>query len=87
MGKSVGISRGHHGEGIPTVGGRIRHRLQHPGIPTLARVKITDGPYYYAYWWEEGRRRSRYVGKLDDIEMDSPLRSRRRRPDEGVAEG
>ncbi|HEY5727295.1 MAG TPA: hypothetical protein VIV08_01660 [Acidimicrobiia bacterium] len=29
------------------------------------------GPYYYAYWWEEGRRRSRYVGKLDDL--DDPL--------------
>jgi hypothetical protein len=25
------------------------------------------GPYWYAYWTENGRRRSRYVGKLDDI--------------------
>lgn len=22
------------------------------------------GPYWYAYWREEGRRRSRYIGKL-----------------------
>lgn len=22
------------------------------------------GPYWYAYWWEQGRRRSRYVGRL-----------------------
>jgi hypothetical protein len=22
------------------------------------------GPYWYAYWTEEGRRRSRYVGRL-----------------------
>jgi hypothetical protein len=22
------------------------------------------GPYWYAYWWEKGRRRSRYVGRL-----------------------
>lgn len=25
------------------------------------------GPYWYAYWWEDGKRRSRYLGKLDDI--------------------
>jgi hypothetical protein len=24
------------------------------------------GPYWYAYWTEDGRRRSRYVGKLGD---------------------
>ena len=26
--------------------------------------KCPHGPYWYAYWREEGRRRSRYVGKL-----------------------
>ncbi len=36
------------------------------------------GPYYYAYWWEEGRRRSRYVGKLDDL--DVPLSEKGARP-------
>lgn len=25
------------------------------------------GPYWYAYWWENGKRRSRYIGKLEDI--------------------
>ncbi len=25
------------------------------------------GPYWYAYWWEDGKRRSRYVGKIDDL--------------------
>jgi hypothetical protein len=25
------------------------------------------GPYWYAYWWEDGKRRSRYLGKLDDL--------------------
>lgn len=24
------------------------------------------GPYWYAYWREDGRRRSRYLGKLDE---------------------
>lgn len=26
------------------------------------------GPYWYAYWTENGRRRSRYVGRLPDDE-------------------
>jgi hypothetical protein len=26
------------------------------------------GPYWYAYWWDQGRRRSRYVGRLLDEE-------------------
>ncbi len=25
------------------------------------------GPYWYAYWWEEGKRRSKYLGKLEEI--------------------
>jgi hypothetical protein len=35
------------------------------GKPTCTRCP--HGPYWYAYWWEDGRRRSRYIGKLDDI--------------------
>ena len=27
-------------------------------------TRCPHGPYWYAYWSEEGRRRSRYVGKL-----------------------
>ena len=35
-------------------------------------TRCPHGPYWYAYWTEEGRRRSRYIGKLDDIpELDS----------------
>ena len=28
--------------------------------------KCPHGPYWYAYWTEDGRRRSRYVGRLLD---------------------
>lgn len=35
------------------------------GKPTCTRCP--HGPYWYAYWWEDGRRRSRYIGKLEDI--------------------
>lgn len=27
-------------------------------------TRCPHGPYWYAYWSEDGRRRSRYVGKL-----------------------
>jgi hypothetical protein len=29
-------------------------------------TRCPHGPYWYAYWREAGRRRSRYVGKLED---------------------
>ncbi len=32
-------------------------------------TKCPHGPYWYAYWTEAGRRRSRYVGRL--LEEDS----------------
>ena len=31
-------------------------------------TRCPHGPYWYAYWTEGGRRRSRYVGKLLDDE-------------------
>ncbi|HSR15438.1 MAG TPA: hypothetical protein VLL51_06775 [Gemmatimonadales bacterium] len=29
-------------------------------------TRCPHGPYWYAYWTEDGKRRSRYVGKLDE---------------------
>lgn len=29
-------------------------------------TKCPHGPYWYAYWREDGVRRSRYLGRLDD---------------------
>lgn len=31
-------------------------------------TKCPHGPYWYAYWTEDGKRRSRYVGRLLDEE-------------------
>ena len=42
-----------------------RARLEQRGVQACTRCP--HGPYWYAYWWEEGKRRSRYVGKLDEI--------------------
>jgi hypothetical protein len=40
-----------------------------------ACTRCPHGPYWYAYWREAGKRRSRYVGKLDD-EPVNPVRGR-----------
>lgn len=31
-------------------------------------TKCPHGPYWYAYWTEDGRRKSRYLGRLLDEE-------------------
>jgi hypothetical protein len=51
----------------PIVNGKVSMRRQHVkcGKPTCSRCP--HGPYWYAYWWEDGKRRSRYIGKLDDV--------------------
>ena len=38
-------------------------------------TRCPHGPYWFAYWREAGKRRSRYVGKLDD-EPINPTRGR-----------
>ena len=42
----------------------VKLRQQHVrcGKPNCSRCP--HGPYWYAYWREDGRRKSRYVGKL-----------------------
>jgi len=35
-------------------------------------TRCPHGPYWYAYWREGGRRRSRYVGKLDEEAVNRP---------------
>lgn len=48
--------------GGPTV--RLREQWVRCGKEACTRCP--HGPYWYAHWREAGRRRSRYVGKLDD---------------------
>jgi hypothetical protein len=33
--------------------------------------KCPHGPYWYAFWSEDGKRRSRYVGKLETESVNS----------------
>jgi hypothetical protein len=48
-------------EGSP----RVRLRQQWVRCGKRACTTCPHGPYWYAYWREDGRRRSRYVGKLE----------------------
>jgi hypothetical protein len=43
---------------------KLRKHLVRCGKPSCK--SCPHGPYWYAYWWENGRRRSRYVGRLLD---------------------
>ncbi|MDX1468514.1 MAG: hypothetical protein R3258_04180 [Acidimicrobiia bacterium] len=39
-------------------------RQQHVRCGKRDCSKCPHGPYWYAYWTEDGRRRSKYVGRL-----------------------
>ena len=57
------------GSGVDTSTGgpkvSLRRRLVRCGKD--ACTSCPHGPYWYAYWRENGRRRSRYVGRSDDV--------------------
>lgn len=44
----------------------LRNQMVRCGKPGC--TKCPHGPYWYAYWTEQGKRRSRYVGRLLDEE-------------------
>lgn len=44
---------------------RLRKRMVRCGKESCTRCP--HGPYWYASWTEDGRRRTRYLGKLEDI--------------------
>jgi hypothetical protein len=46
---------------------KVTLRRQHVKCGKATCGRCPHGPYWYAYWWEEGRRRSRYIGRLEDL--------------------
>ena len=42
-------------------------------------TRCPHGPYWYAYWWEGGKRRSKYLGKLEDIPEIEPPQTKKSR--------
>ncbi len=45
---------------------RVSMRQQMVRCGKQGCTRCPHGPYWYAYWTENGRRRSRYVGRLLD---------------------
>jgi hypothetical protein len=43
---------------------KVRLREQMIKCGKQSCTTCPHGPNWYAYWWEKGRRRSRYVGRL-----------------------
>lgn len=55
-----------HGVSFESGGPTVRLRQQWVRCGKDACTRCPHGPYWYAHWREDGKRRSRYVGKLDD---------------------
>lgn len=47
----------------PVTHGKVTYRLEHVRCGKTGCTRCPHGPYWYAYWREGGRLRSRYIGK------------------------
>ena len=54
--------------GDPRLEPSVRLRSQQVRCGKKSCRSCPHGPYWYAHWTEDGRRRSRYVGRLLDEE-------------------
>ena len=52
---------------LPGSGPKVKLRQQKVRCGKDSCTRCPHGPYWYAYWSEDGRRRSRYLGKLEDL--------------------
>jgi hypothetical protein len=55
-----------HGVSFDADGPKVSLRQQLVKCGKEACTKCPHGPYWYATWSEDGKRRSRYVGKIDE---------------------
>jgi len=61
--------RGHE---FPELGPGVKVRKQMVKCGKQSCTACPHGPYIYAYWTEDGRQRSKYLGKYEDLpEQDS----------------
>lgn len=56
--------RGHE---FPELGPDVKVRSQMIRCGKASCTRCPHGPYVYAYWTEEGRQRSKYLGRYDDL--------------------
>lgn len=48
-------------------GPEVRLRKQMVRCGKDSCTTCPHGPYWYAYWTEDGKRRSKYLGKMEDL--------------------
>ncbi len=63
-----------HGVSFDGPGSQVSLRSQMVRCGKESCTRCPHGPYWYAYWREDGKRRSRYVGKLDDDSVNRATR-------------
>lgn len=64
--------RGHE---FPDLGPDVRTRTRMVRCGKSSCTTCPHGPYVYAYWTEDGRRRSKYLGRFDDLPEDETGRT------------
>lgn len=58
------------GDPVPDPAGKVSYRLEPVNCGKPGCSKCPHGPYWYAYWREGGRVRSKYIGRrLTDDEL------------------
>lgn len=62
--KGLLVQAGDHQEEEPAVSaGKVSYRQEHVSCGKPGCTRCPHGPYWYAYWREGGRVRSRYIGR------------------------
>ena len=59
--------RGHE---FPDLGPDVKIRKQMIKCGKASCTTCPHGPYVYAYWTEDGKQRSKYLGRYDDLPED-----------------
>jgi hypothetical protein len=54
--------------------GKVTYRQEHVRCGRDNCTRCPHGPYWYAYWREDGRLRSRYIGKELPKDVEPPER-------------
>jgi hypothetical protein len=52
--------------------GKVTYRQERVRCGRAGCTRCPHGPYWYAYWREDGRLRSRYIGKDRPAEPEAP---------------
>lgn len=58
--------------------GKVSYRLEPVNCGKPGCSRCPHGPYWYAYWREDGRVRSKYIGRqltVDELKLKAPTSS------------